>query len=40
MNSFGLIKIPIDVQNMPRPFTPMKKLDMDEVIKDIAKKIS
>ncbi|XP_039839332.1 selenoprotein H-like [Panicum virgatum] len=30
----------ISLLNMPRPFTPMKKLDMDEVIKDIAKKIS
>ncbi|GJN35068.1 hypothetical protein PR202_gb23801 [Eleusine coracana subsp. coracana] len=30
----------ISLLNMPRPFTAMKKLDMDEVIKDIAKKIS
>ncbi|AQK39789.1 hypothetical protein Zm00014a_005648 [Zea mays] len=30
----------ISLLNMPRPFTPMKKLDMDKVIKDIAKKIS
>ncbi|CAN6338257.1 unnamed protein product [Urochloa humidicola] len=30
----------ISLLNMPRPFTPMKKLDMDEVIKDIANKIS
>lgn len=30
----------ISLLNMPRPFTPMRKLDMDEVIKDIAKKIS
>ncbi|RCV18616.1 hypothetical protein SETIT_3G315800v2 [Setaria italica] len=30
----------LSLLNMPRPFTPMKKLDMDEVIKDIAKKIS
>ncbi|KAF2929856.1 hypothetical protein DAI22_05g087500 [Oryza sativa Japonica Group] len=27
----------ISLLNMPRPFTAMKKLDMDEVIKDIAK---
>uniref|UniRef100_A0A0E0MID2 Selenoprotein H n=1 Tax=Oryza punctata TaxID=4537 RepID=A0A0E0MID2_ORYPU len=30
----------ISLLNMPRPFTAMKKLDMDEVIKDIANKIS
>uniref|UniRef100_A0A0A9B8Q9 Selenoprotein H n=1 Tax=Arundo donax TaxID=35708 RepID=A0A0A9B8Q9_ARUDO len=30
----------ISLLNMPRPFTAMKKLDMDEVIKDIAKKIA
>ncbi|XP_066357306.1 uncharacterized protein [Miscanthus floridulus] len=30
----------ISLLNMPRPFAPMKKLDMDKVIKDIAKKIS
>ncbi|CAL4892370.1 unnamed protein product [Urochloa decumbens] len=30
----------ISLLSMPRPFTPMKKLDMDEVIKDIANKIS
>ncbi|TVU50391.1 hypothetical protein EJB05_01761 [Eragrostis curvula] len=30
----------ISLLNMPRPFTAMRKLDMDEVIKDIAKKIS
>ncbi|XP_006663129.1 uncharacterized protein LOC102702792 [Oryza brachyantha] len=29
----------ISLLNMPRPFTAMKKLDMDEVIKDIANKI-
>uniref|UniRef100_A0A0E0HBG5 Uncharacterized protein n=1 Tax=Oryza nivara TaxID=4536 RepID=A0A0E0HBG5_ORYNI len=27
----------ISLLNMPRPFTAMKKLDMDEVIKEIAK---
>lgn len=30
----------ISLLNMPRPFTAMKKLDMDEVIQDIVKKIS
>jgi len=40
MISFGLFKTAFDAQNMPRPFAPMKKLDMDKVIKDIAKKIS
>ncbi|KAL5203919.1 hypothetical protein ABZP36_008790 [Zizania latifolia] len=30
----------ISLLNMPRPFTAMKKLDMDDVIKDIANKIS
>ncbi|XP_066314449.1 uncharacterized protein [Miscanthus floridulus] len=30
----------ISLLNMPRPFAPMKKLDMDKVIKDITKKIS
>uniref|UniRef100_A0A0A9BDG6 Selenoprotein H n=1 Tax=Arundo donax TaxID=35708 RepID=A0A0A9BDG6_ARUDO len=30
----------ISLLNMPRPFTAMKKLDMDEVIRDIAEKIS
>ncbi|CAN6342788.1 unnamed protein product [Urochloa humidicola] len=30
----------ISLLSMPRPFIPMKKLDMDEVIKDIASKIS
>ncbi|CAL9194209.1 uncharacterized protein LOC103990161 [Musa acuminata AAA Group] len=30
----------VSLLNMPRPFTPMKKLDMDEVIQDIVKKIA
>uniref|UniRef100_A0A0D9XVP3 Selenoprotein H n=1 Tax=Leersia perrieri TaxID=77586 RepID=A0A0D9XVP3_9ORYZ len=30
----------ISLLNMPRPFTAMKKLDMDEVIRDVANKIS
>ncbi|XP_072976340.1 uncharacterized protein [Typha angustifolia] len=30
----------ISLLNMPRPFTPMKKLDMDEVINDVVKKIT
>ncbi|XP_072997476.1 uncharacterized protein [Typha latifolia] len=30
----------VSLLNMPRPFTPMKKLDMDEVINDVVKKIT
>ncbi|XP_078181257.1 selenium binding protein [Carex rostrata] len=30
----------VSLLNMPRPFTPMKKLDMDELIQDIIKKIA
>ncbi|KAJ3683959.1 hypothetical protein LUZ61_013123 [Rhynchospora tenuis] len=30
----------ISLLNMPRPFTPMKKLDMDELIQDIIKKLA
>ncbi|RRT50627.1 hypothetical protein B296_00013799 [Ensete ventricosum] len=30
----------VSLQNMPRPFTPMKKLDIDEVIQDIVKKMT
>ncbi|XP_042420033.1 uncharacterized protein LOC122008384 [Zingiber officinale] len=30
----------VSLLNMPRPFTPMKELDMDQVIKDIVKKIT
>ncbi|XP_010922346.1 uncharacterized protein [Elaeis guineensis] len=30
----------VSLLNMPRPFTPMKKLDMEKVIEDIAKKIT
>ncbi|URE07034.1 hypothetical protein MUK42_23934 [Musa troglodytarum] len=29
-----------ELLNMPRPFTPMKKLDMDAVVEDIIKKIT
>ncbi|RRT36416.1 hypothetical protein B296_00048642 [Ensete ventricosum] len=30
----------VSLQNMPRPFTPMKKLDMDAVVEDIINKIT
>ncbi|CAL9163785.1 unnamed protein product [Musa hybrid cultivar] len=30
----------VSLLNMPRPFTPMKKLDMDAVVEDIIKKIT
>ncbi|KAJ1688620.1 hypothetical protein LUZ63_012775 [Rhynchospora breviuscula] len=30
----------ISLLNMPRPFTPMKNLDMDELIQDIIKKLA